>query len=322
MTDSARRRSTLLLATLCLAGAALAEAPRPAVESGLDEYRAFGRFELPAIPAGDIDRLAAGEAMVWQLRDLPDSESTETSSMGIVGARVIDAPRILVWLSALGGNSDYRAARRENDKAAGRSARPSKSRVTHSMLSMFDDGSYTRYQHVNMPWPVRDRHWVIYCEKNVAVAAKTDDRVWEHTWALEPDGLELVAAAHAETPIDGLTGKMLERSIYLPSNQGAWIMIDLGDNRTLLLAYMEVELGGTFPAGLVRRFTQKQLKSGLEMFEGLARRVADEYDELPPIHDGNGAFISRTAADRAADQWLGGTRVATASESKDKQPHP
>lgn len=309
-----RRRHSVLLpglaAALALtANTAAADAPRASVERGLDEYRAYGHYELPAIPDGDIDRLAAGEPMVWQLRDLPDSGASETTSMGIVGARVIDAPRLLVWLSALGGNSDYRAVRNKDEKAAGKSK--SKTRVIHSMLSMDDDGSYRRYQHVNLPWPFRDRHWVIYCEKNVAVADYTDDRVWEHTWVLEPDGLELVAAAHEEAPIDGLTEKMLERSIYLPSNRGSWIMIDLGDERTLLLTYMDVELGGTFPAGLVRRFTGKQLKSGLDMFGGLAERVAGEYDEVPPIHDGNGAFISHEDAIAAELNWLGETRLAT-----------
>ncbi len=315
MLNRCRRHAVLLTgltaALVLAANTVVAEVPRAAVERGLNEYREHGQFELPAIPDGDIDRLAAGEPMVWQLRDLPDSGEAETASMGIVGARVIDAPRLLVWLSALGGNSDYRAVRKVDDKAAGRAKKPSKSRVVHSMLSMDDDGSYRRYQHVNLPWPVRDRHWVIYCEKNVAVADYTDDRVWEHTWVLEADGLELVAAAHEEAPIDGLTEKMLDRSIYLPSNEGSWIMIDLGDERTLLLAYMDVELGGTFPAGLVRRFTGKQLKSGLDMFGGLAERVAGEYDEVPPIHDGNGAFISREEAIAAERNWLGETRLAT-----------
>ena len=293
-----------------VASTAAAEPGPRAIERGLDEYRQYGRFDLPVIPAADVDALAAGEPVVLQIRDLPEADG-ETSSMGIIGARVVEAPRLLVWLSALGGNSDYRDARKGDEKAAGRSSRESKSRVTHSMLSMFDDGSYMRYQHVNLPWPVKDRHWVIYCEKNVRVAEQTHDRVWEHTWNLESDGFELVQAVHAETPIDGLTDKMLKKSIYLPSNRGAWIMIDIGPNRTLLLTIMDVELGGSFPAGLVRRFTQRQLKSGLDMFGGFAMRVAAEYDESPPIHDGHGDFITREAAAAAERQWLGETRLAT-----------
>lgn len=258
-------------------------------------YNQHGRFDLPVFSDDDVLAMAGGEPVVVSLSE---GDSDETRSMAFVGAKLIEAPRLLVWLTALGGNNDYRSS--DEDKAAGRAR---KSRVTHAMLSRQDDGSYVRYQHVRLPWPFRDRHWAIHLRKNPAVAVATHDRVWEHYWFLEDNGLEQVSTAVAAGSISDVSSKMLSKSIYLPANEGSWITLELDADHTLLLAYVDVDLGGNFPRSLVRGFTERQLKAGLDKLPGYVSRVSHEYDAAPTIHDGRGRRIEPAEAMRAADSW-------------------
>lgn len=272
-------------------------------------YNQHGRFDLPAFSDDDVLAMASGEPVVVRLGE---ADGDETRSVAFVGAKLIEAPRLLVWLTALGGNNDYRSS--DDDKAAGRAR---KSRVTHAMLSRKDDGSYVRYQHVRLPWPLRDRHWTIHLRKNPAVAEATRDRVWEHYWFLEEDGLELVSAALAAGSVSDVSPKMLEKSIYLPANQGSWITLELAAERTLLLAYVDVDLGGNFPRSLVRGFTERQLKAGLDKLPHYVSRVSREYDAAPYIHDGYGRRIEPADATRIAVSW----RESTA-ETGPRRDHP
>ncbi len=260
------------------------------------DYNRHGRFELPAFSNENVLAMANGEPVVVGLRD---ANADDTRSMAFVGAKLIAAPRLLVWLTALGGNNDYRRSPDE-DKAAGRSR---KSRVTHAMLSRQDDGSYVRYQHIRLPWPFKDRHWAVHCRKNPGLAAGTDDKVWEHYWLLEDNGLEQVSAAMAAGDISDVSSKMLTKSIYLPANEGTWITLALDAEHTLLLAYVDVDLGGSFPRSLVRGFTERQLKAGLDSLPGFVGRVAQEYDAVPYIHDGRGQRIQPADVARVADSW-------------------
>jgi hypothetical protein len=293
-----------LLAGLLPGAAAATETPGGVAVAELEDaireqvalYNQHGRFDLPAFADGDVLAMASGEPVVVSLLE---ADGDETRSMAFVGAKLIEAPRLLVWLTALGGNNDYRSSN-DDDKAAGRSR---KSRVTHAMLSRADDGSYVRYQHVRLPWPFRDRHWAIHLRKNPAVAEATRDRVWEHYWFLEDDGLEQVSAAIAAGSISDVSPKMLKKSIYLPANQGSWITLELDAERTLLLAYVDVDLGGNFPRSLVRGFTESQLKAGLDKLPGYVSRVSHEYDAAPTIHDGRGRHIEPADATRIADSW-------------------
>ncbi len=269
------------------------------------DYNRHGRFRLPAFSDEDILAMANGEPVVVSLRE---ADGDETRSMAIVGAKLIEAPRLLVWLTALGGNNDYRSS--DDDKAAGRSR---KSRVTHAMLSRHDDGSYVRYQHVRLPWPFRDRHWAIHCRKNPGVAAETGDTAWEHYWFMEDDGLDQVSAAVRAGEISDVSAKMLAKSVYLPANEGAWITLELDAEHTLLLAYVDVDLGGNFPRALVRGFTQRQLKAGLDRLPEYVSRVAHEYDAAPVIHDGHGRRILPEDAARVAAGWRRARSATTAA---------
>lgn len=305
-TGQAPRRAAALLAGLvtlaALPGAGRAQqaelppaaAPATGLELSavLELYRARASAAMPALSAAELAELAAGEFVIKLSGEASDAE---IRSMGLHGLQIIEAPRLLLWLSVMGGNDerDYR--------------------LTRATLGRGDAGSYVRYQHVDLPWPFRDRHWVIDCHKNVEVAAASDGAVWEHFWTLHDDGPALLDAAVSAGRIPRLSAEDLADAVYLPANSGAWTLIDAGPQRTLVIAYVDADLGGAFPDALVRAFTRRRLKAGFELLAEMATRVHLNYDETPLIHDGHGGAISRQDAARAAQRWRNEVQIVTSA---------
>ncbi len=289
---------TAALAGLLLLAAAPAQAAAPGAEALgrlLADYAPHATLPLPELTPAELEELANGEAII-RLNGTADDDD-EVSAMGIVGVRLLEAPRLLLWLSVLGGND-------ERDW-----------RLTPATLARGERGAYVRYQHIDLPWPVRDRHWVIQCEKNLALAAASNDRAWEHYWSLHDEGPELLYAAHAAGGIPRLSRDDLDDSIFLPANRGAWGLIDAGEQHTLVVAFLDAHLGGAFPDRLVRGFTKRRLRAGFERLADMATRVHESYDGTPAIHDGQGAAIPAEAAARAAARWRERLQLAAAGQA-------
>ena len=93
--------------------------------------------------------------------------------------------------------------------------------------------------------------------------------------------------------IDGLEMQTMEKSIYLSENRGAWIMLEVDPDRTLVIAFFDGDLGGRLPKTLVRRFSHMQLRKGLQLIADLSTNMHDLYDESRPVHDGFGRPIDK-----------------------------
>lgn len=272
-----------LHASAAVAGGAANSGVSEQIPGLIAQFSRLSGIFVPELQPEDIETLLAGQSIVTAAGESGRDDGGET--MGLLGLQLVDAPRLLVWLTVLGGG--------------GRSD----GRVTSVMLTRDHAGAYSRYQHVNLPWPIRDRHWVIYCEKNLELAQASAGAIWEHRWSLHESGEQLLQTAFAAGRIPGLESRTLDRSIYLPANRGTWAVFDLGENKTLILAYYDSDLGGRLPAALVRRFTKRQLRKYLEASGSLAGHILDHYDGTSPIHDGFGSPISRQNAIDAASAW-------------------
>lgn len=271
---------------------------RGLVSELLSYYSRSSKFAFDVLTTGEIDLLLNGEPVV-RVSGKPDAAHDDAiSSVGVHAFQILSSPRLLVWLSIMGGNDerDYR--------------------LTRAMLSRGVNGSYVRYQHVDLPWPLRDRHWVIQCHKNLALAANSNDAVWEHHWSLHEQGPELLQTAYDDGKIEGLDADALRKSVYLPANSGAWALLDLGGYRTLVVAYVDADLGGYFPDSLVRTFTKSRLKAGLETLEELSKNVDRSYNGDPAIHDGHGRQIPPREATDVARDWRNEVRIATVDQNR------
>lgn len=258
----------------------------------LEQYSRLGDFQLPSLSVSELHTLAAGEPIVALFRE-PTAQSTEqVDAMRVVGWQVVDAPRLLVWLSALGGSEVS-------------SARPS-----HAVLMQRAAGAYVSYHHVDLPWPFKDRQWTLLSEKNPGLAEDSHDVIWEHRWSLLTRDDALLEAVYEQGRIPGVTRRVLKDSVYLSENRGAWIVFDLGASGTLVAASMDVDAGGQFPDALVRSFAKRQLRA---FFESVSALRGMHYSGTPLIHDGRGLPIAREAAITAARFQSAPPRLVNAS---------
>jgi len=244
----------------------------------------------------EANALLAGESFVTVFEDAGSGRANDADAMRVAGMQVVDAPRLLVWVSLLG----------ESDELSGK--------VKRTVLANKPAGAYVTYQHMDLPWPFKDRQWVILSEKNLALADETADRIWEHRWSLVSHAEDVLEIAYVEGHISGVTRQQLDGSVYLAANRGAWILFDLGHERTLVATYLDVDLGGRLPGAVVRSFTKRQLKSELQ---ALASSRADStYNEQPIVHDGHGLPISRWTVLEASGPWPTQSRLLRTSATE------
>ena len=260
------------------------------ISSGLTAYSRSAN--LPELSDSRLARLADGETVVVVAGSAQQDDDID--SLGVVGIRIVEAPKLLVWLSLFDGQHEPH------------------SRYTRATLERGTDGSWVRYQHVNLPWPFRDRHWVIDATKNRQLAAESDGAIWEHRWQLHEDGQSLAQRAYEDGLVDRLKHRQLERSVYLRANRGAWTLLELDADTTLIVAHVSVDLGGLLPAGLVRRYTRSQLAAGLDALAETSANAHSGYDADPVLYDGHGKPVTVADVRRTVDRWEASLRLAQA----------
>ena len=235
----------------------------------------------------DLENLNAGRTVVRVLDSPGKAEREDTDNFGVLAMKIVEAPRLLVWLALIADSEELDG------------------RLTRAVLSEGPAGSKLRYQHINLPWPIKDRHWVIQVENNVDLARASDGRIWERQWQLDPRGQQLIDSAFTDGAIIGITRHVLDDSIYLPTNRGSWTVADLGRNRTLVAAFVDFRLGGLIPDRLVRSYIKRELRSGFAMLDDLIERAHENPDGPARIHDGLGLPVSRQDALATRLDWRG-----------------
>jgi len=262
----------------------------------LAQYSEQGDLRLPNLSPAELETLAAGTPLVTLYRDPTAEPGDKVHAMGVVGWQIVKAPRLLVWLSLLGSREDSSARRQ------------------HVVLTRRPAGAYVSYHHIDLPWPFKDRHWLLLCEKNLSLANESHDDIWEHRWSLLPLDDSQLEAAYDTRAVPGLTRKAFDDSVYLTANQGAWIVFDLGAEGTLVAASMDIDLGGRVPDALVQSFAKHQMR---EFFDLLNRLSGADYTGNPVIDDGRGVPITEEAALRAVRYWAEKPPLVAASETNE-----
>jgi len=264
----------------------------------LAQYSEQGDLRLPNLSPAELETLAAGTPLVTLYRDPTAEPGDKVHAMGVVGWQIVKAPRLLVWLSLLSGREDSSARRQ------------------HVVLTRRPAGAYVSYHHIDLPWPFKDRHWLLLCEKNLSLANESHDDIWEHRWSLLPLDDSQLEAAYDTRAVPGLTRKTFDDSVYLTANQGAWIVFDLGAEGTLVAASMDIDLGGRVPDALVQSFAKHQMR---EFFDLLNRLSGADYKGNPVIDDGRGVPITEEAALRAVRYWAEKPPLVAASETNENR---
>ncbi|MEN7343950.1 MAG: hypothetical protein AAAFM81_13450 [Pseudomonadota bacterium] len=261
---------SIILASLIALAAASADAQ---VADALARYQTLSGVSVTGLDKEALTKLESGDT-IYQTVRMTDSENSGSTILRIVGYRLIQVDRESLWLAALAYDGNY------------------SSRLTEHLVSTHQHGDATWYQHIDMPWPLRDRHWLIRTGKNTALAAATDNRIWEHRWSLEQDSYEQIRTLARNNAVRSLSSEDFRKSIMLPRNNGAWVMMELAPRSTLVVLHATMDMGGIIPDSLVARSTRKQLRKMLEKIERDSATSIDGYDGSYPIYRGDGTLIS------------------------------
>jgi hypothetical protein len=261
---------SLSCVVLLLAGSLRAESSLTEnLSSSLTEYNEGARFPLPALSEGQLRRLSSGK--VVRIRD---QISKDGGPQRITGLLVCDAQRDDLWVAFRDPHLT------------------SLPELTEVRIS--EDGTWPTnwYQYFHMPGPFGDRHWVIAVDDNIALAKQSDGRLWEHFWGLQPGGPELATQVVSTGEIPGVDSEMADKAIYPPVNEGAWLLVQLGQGRTLLGYTVRASIGGNIPDRMVASYSMLTLARLLRRVEDRASVAADHYDAAHPrIRDGGGEAL-------------------------------
>lgn len=224
----------------------------------LEAFNLGAHFPLPALSEDDRSQLRAGEVVK---RIVPQADGT----LQVAGIIIIQQPQRAVWLAS----QDPHFA--------------SPGEATELRMAMTGDRA-SWYGFLDLPRPFADRHWVVDVWNNHALAASSNNTLWEHPWTLDEDGIS-IARPHLEAgAVDGITWPMAEAALYTPINRGGWVFLALPDSSTLMSYHATSVVGGSIPDRLVAEF----IRMGLEKLLRRAERIAAE---VVPSHYTHGHEI-------------------------------
>jgi len=243
------------------ADAAIAELAR-----SLQEYNASARYPLPELDQASMERLSRG-----QLVRIRDQVSGDGGPQRITGLLVCNAKRNDLWIAL---RDPHLTSVKE---------------LTEVRIS--PDGQWPTlwYQFFHVPAPFADRHWVLAVDDNIALARTSGDRLWEHHWTLADEGPSTAAGVVAAGRVPGVDESKARKAVYVPFNEGAWLLMSLGEGRTLLGYMVRAAVGGRIPDKLVVTYSMLTLGRVLRRVEANSARVEQHYDaEHLRIRGGDG----------------------------------
>lgn len=279
-----KRSSILLAAALLCAGVLSARAEdegdlRPWLTASLEVYNERSADPLPFLSATQIDDLLAGEVVRIRRRDGVAREGEERPERA-TGYLLVQQPRLKVWLAAL--DPAFQAT----------------DMLTEVRLAQGEDGNSIWYQHVDLPWPITDRHWTIALDKNLELCAATEGFIWEQRWDLATDGKRIAQQALRDGGLPGLDAKTFDASIYLPVNQGAWTLFALTEDVTLVAYRVSTVVGGSIPDSWIATFAMAQLEGLLKGIAGHSETAWRNYDPSKnAVFTGDGQRIDARVSD-------------------------
>ena len=150
------------------------------------------------------------------------------------------------------------------------------------------------YGFMDLPWPFSNRHWLTLSWNNHEMSARSNERYWEHPWALEKEWpLKVMPLAKTNT-LGNLSIQEIEEAIFLPENQGAWVMLDLNIKR-LVVYHTTGTVGGEIPENLMLRFLVHTMQYLMRDLETTAQKeIPKHYTTSHKVmYGGNGKPIPR-----------------------------
>jgi hypothetical protein len=222
---------------------------------------------LPSLSAQQLSELAAGKVVRILKHGDPEQPSTA------VGLALLSASRDALWIAAQDPHTKVDPS------------------LTEFVMRTIEGDQALWYGYMDLPWPIKDRQWVVESRNTHTLAARSGGGCWEHTWQLVPDGLgearPLIAAGRAP----GVTLEHLEQAIFTPVNHGSWHMAPVSGSKVLVAYQATSVVGGAIPDSLVVQLTMARLESVLRDLETRAHEWARVHYTEVSLQKGHGSVF-------------------------------
>jgi len=219
-----------------------------ALAAAIAEYDRGAQLPLPRLTDAQRTSLIRGE--VVRVLDQPGGDPNEPRRA--TGLRVIPAPRDVVWVAC---QDPHYVQSGEVTEVRVEFAPPDRSRW---------------YGLLDLPRPFADRHWLVDVTNNHSLAASSSNRAWEHPWRLRAGGEAELGPLVAAGRLAKIPPEQVAEAVWTPVNHGAWLVIALDPEHTLLGYHATSVVGGAIPEGLITRFVHATLGG---MLEAVAERA-------------------------------------------------
>ena len=237
------------------------------LQTALADFNAHARFPLPELTEAQRDKL--WDSKLVKIREVPEDPDLPQR---IVGLLRTELPAAGLWISA-----------RDNHYA-------SAEEVTEVQLTPPGTWPAQWYQHLDLPRPFNDRHWVVDVTDTHDLARRTG--AWEHAWVLAGGGPQIGADAVAAGRIPGIDTDRIKDAIYTPTNHGAWVVIPLPDGTSILGYHVTSVIGGAVPDKIVADYSLFMLGKLFKEVIGRTPEVVAHYDAAhEPIEGGDGVPV-------------------------------
>lgn len=213
--------------------------------------KAHGRLPVPSFSAAQWAELAQGRVVRQRV---PSSDGVDRA----VGAAWLAHPPDAIWIGVLDDVHDDLVSGLSETWMPGSSAQVKR-----------------LYQHLDLPAPFADRHWVLQIRNTPGPYTATGGAVWERTWQLDPQG----EAALAELPAEFLArddAPELDGAVWTPVNDGGWTLVPAAGG-VLVVYQVRTVVGGNIPDDLVVRYAVSTLDELLQHVGELAARAPGHY---------------------------------------------
>jgi len=250
-------RTLSLLAGLFLVSSVNAQVVQQQLIELIALYNDHQALKLPLPDSQALTELTTGGVVI--LSERVSNSPEQDDQIRVVGYRLYQRPRTIVWVAAL-----YKPLN------------PNGRIIEH--ITAGEAGGYELYQYLPVPWPIKDRHWTITVDKAVALAVSTGDKIWEHHWRLTPNGELRMRRMVAQGLLPRLDEKRFKQAVYLPRNQGGWTAFKVNDNLTLLASHVSTVLSGWIPDSFVAAYTRRRVDTMMGEIDRFAATVHRSYD--------------------------------------------
>ena len=220
------------------------------IQPHLERHSPFG---VPAFSEEHLSRIQAGET-VWRESKKPTGETLLT-----IGG-LIEASPAAVWIAIL------------DDDHNGLS-----DRITERELHPRQPGYKSLYQHLSLPYPLTDRHWIIEIQTDTQLYASSKQKIWRRGWDLDPRGEKALSQLAPDDMSHIQTG------VWTPANEGEWLVLPLA-SKCLVIYRGRFDVGGRIPESIAQAVGSQGALDLFEQLQDLANEMPAHYrGSHPPI---------------------------------------